>query len=71
VPDQDFMDCLYEVPRAAKTFEDLPKSHRNYFTKWIQTAKTPETKANKIAMAIDALSRGLKFNEMLREKKGM
>ncbi|MEO5581538.1 MAG: YdeI/OmpD-associated family protein [Saprospiraceae bacterium] len=69
LPDQDFLDCLYELPRAVKTFEALPKSHQNYFTKWIQTAKTPDTKANKIAMAIDALSRGLRFNEMLREKK--
>ena len=71
LPDQDFLDCLYELPNAVKAFEALPKGHQNYFTKWIQTAKTAQTKANKIAMAIDALSRGLKFNEMLREKKGL
>lgn len=71
LPDQDFMDCLYEVPQAVKKFESLPKSHQNYYTKWIQSAKTVNTKANKIAMAVDALSRGLHFGEMLREKKGL
>jgi uncharacterized protein YdeI (YjbR/CyaY-like superfamily) len=69
LPDQDFLDCLYEVPLAIKKFESLPKSHQNYYIKWIQSAKTINTKANKIALAVDALSRGLHFGEMLREKK--
>lgn len=67
--DSDFMECLDEFPKAKAQFQSLATSHKNYFAKWLSGAKTQETKANRIAMAIDALSRGLKFNEMLREKK--
>jgi len=67
---QDFIDCLAEVPKALTQYEKLSQGHKNYFTKWLETAKTQETKANRIAMAVDALSRGLRFDEMLREKKG-
>jgi hypothetical protein len=68
--DQDFLDCLMEAPGAVRTYDQLPQSHKNYFTKWLQTAKTQATKADRIALAVSALSRGLKFNEMLREKAG-
>lgn len=70
LPDQDFIDCLTEVPKALAHYEKLNQGHKNYFTKWLETAKTQETKANRIAIAVDALSRGLRFDEMLREKKG-
>lgn len=70
VTDQDFIDCLAEVPKALAQYEKLSQGHKNYFTKWLDTAKTQETKASRIAMAVDALSRGLRFDEMLREKKG-
>ncbi|MEP7267437.1 MAG: YdeI/OmpD-associated family protein [Saprospiraceae bacterium] len=70
LPDQDFIDALSEVPNALDHYEKFSQSHKNYFTKWLSTAKTIETKANRIAMAVDALGRGLRFDEMLREKKG-
>ncbi len=69
LPDQDFLDCVTEVPKAWEFYNSLPGSHKNWFTKWLATAKTQETKANRIAMAISALSRGLKFNEILKEAK--
>ena len=68
--DQDFLDCLAEEPSALAHYEKLTQGHKNYFTKWLETAKTQETKASRIAMAVDALKRGLRFDEMLREKKG-
>lgn len=69
VPDRDFIDCLAEDLRALANYEKLTRGHKNYFTKWIGTARTEPTKASRIAMALDALSRGLGFAEMLREKK--
>jgi hypothetical protein len=68
-PDADFVDCLAEFPAAKTFYLTLTQGHKNYFTKWLSTAKTQETKSNRIAMAVDALSRGLGFGEMLREKK--
>ena len=70
LPDRDFIDCLAEDLRALANYEKLTQGHKNYFTKWIGTARTAPTKASRIAMALDALSRGLGFAEMLREKKG-
>lgn len=69
-PDSDFMDCLADYPKAKAHYLSLPQSHKNYFTKWLGTVKSEVIKAERIAMAVDALSRGLGFGEMLREKKG-
>lgn len=69
LPDRDFIDCLAEDLHALANYEKLTQGHKNYFTKWIGTAKTEPTKASRIALALDALSRGLGFAEMLREKK--
>ena len=66
--DEDFMECLGEDENATKFFNTLAKSHQHYFSKWIASAKTDETKAKRIVRAINALSRNLRYNEMLREK---
>ena len=44
-PDQDFMDCLNDEPKALQYFHSLTMGHRNYFSKWIESAKTEPTKA--------------------------
>ena len=66
MPDRDFMTCLDEDKAAKWNYICLPKSHQNYYNKWIGGAKTPQTKADRIACTIDALGKGQKFNEMLR-----
>jgi uncharacterized protein YdeI (YjbR/CyaY-like superfamily) len=65
----DFLACLEEDKAAKKYFLSLPGAHRNYYSKWIESAKTPETKAKRIAMALDACSKQLKYNEMMRANK--
>ena len=57
------------IPRLWNIFNSLAGSHRNYFSKWIDSAKTEETKAKRIAMAVSALSRNLSYPEMMREHK--
>jgi hypothetical protein len=66
---EDFTLCLKDEPAALKHFNSLAGSHRNYFSKWIDSAKTDETKTKRIAMAVSALSRGFGYSEMLREQK--
>jgi len=66
---EDFIICLSDEPAAFKYFNSLAGSHRNYFSKWIDSAKTDATKAKRIAMAVSALSRGLGYPEMMREQK--
>jgi hypothetical protein len=64
-----FLLCLADEPKALEFFNSLPGSHRNYFSKWIESAKTEETKANRIARAVTALSRKLGYPEMMRMAK--
>ena len=68
-PPADFMDCLADEPAALSYFNTLTMSHRNYFGKWIQSAKTETTKVKRMAQAIKALSLKQGFPEMLRAQK--
>lgn len=68
-PNKDFMTCLNDDPLAKKFFNSLPKSHRDYFSKWIDEAKTDQTKVKRIAMSVTALSRNMGYPEMLRSNK--
>lgn len=63
---KSFLVCLADEPDALEFFNSLARSHRNYFSKWIESAKTEETKANRIARAVTALSRKLGYPEMMR-----
>jgi len=68
-PSKDFMACLKEDLEAMKFFKSLPGSHQRYFSKWIEDAKTMQTKAKRIAMALTAFSKNQGFSEMMRENK--
>ncbi len=65
----EFMECLHDEPQALKHFMKLPPSHRSYYSKWIESAKTEQTKAKRIALAVNALSKGGDFGEMIRMEK--
>ena len=64
---EDFLACLEDEPAAAEFFRSLPGSHQRYFSKWIDEAKTIETKAKRIARAVNALAKRRGYGEMLRE----
>ena len=61
-----FMKCLKEDPLAMKFFKTLPGSHQRYFSKWIDDAKTMQTKTKRIVMALTAFSKQQGFQEMMR-----
>ena len=65
---KDFLDCLNDEPRAFKHFNSLTRSHQNYFSKWIDSAKTIETKTKRLAKAVNALALGWDYAEMIRDK---
>ncbi|HTH54678.1 MAG TPA: YdeI/OmpD-associated family protein [Cyclobacteriaceae bacterium] len=64
-----FMTCLKQEPEALKFFKTLPGSHQRYFSKWIDDAKTSQTKAKRIVMALAAFSKKQGFNEMMRANR--
>jgi hypothetical protein len=65
----DFIACLKDDARAYTHFKSLPKGHQNYFSKWIDSAKTIQTKTKRITMALIALSAQQGFPEMIRANK--
>lgn len=65
----DFVACLTDDPPAKKYFDTLVRGHQNYFSKWIESAKTEATKTKRIAMAVNALSKKWGFPEMLRNSR--
>jgi Domain of unknown function (DUF1905)/Bacteriocin-protection, YdeI or OmpD-Associated len=65
----DLVECLKDEPSAYTFFYTLAGSHRNYFGKWIEAAKTDITRAKRIAMAVNALCKKMGYAEMLRERK--
>jgi hypothetical protein len=66
---ETFLACLDDEPEALDFFNSLPGSHRNYFSKWIESAKAEETKTSRIVRAVTALSRKLGYAEMIRMGK--
>lgn len=63
----DLMDCLADEPNAQTFLKSLPLSHQKYFSKWIDSAKTDDTKAKRIALAVKSLAQKKGYAEMIRE----
>lgn len=63
------MECLEDEPAAMINFKSFPKSHQNYFSKWIESAKTAPTQAKRIAMTVNAMLKKMNFGQMLRAAK--
>lgn len=68
-PSAELLECLADEPAALAYFNSLPQSHRNYFNKWIESAKTEPTKAKRIALVIRTMLRKMDFGAMLREER--
>ncbi len=67
--DKALMKCLADEPVAFQNFKLLPKSHQNYYSKWIDSAKTTPTKTKRIAMTVNAMLKKMDFGQMLRSAK--
>lgn len=64
-----FIECLSGEPDALKFFNTLTGSHQRYFSKWIDAAKTDETKAKRIAQSINGFLKKQNYSEMMRANK--
>lgn len=66
---KDLMDCLADEPAALAFFKTKTRSFQNYYSKWIESAKTDTTRAKRIAMAVSSLAKKIEFGEMLRMER--
>lgn len=59
-------ECLDDDPDAKEFFYNgITGSHRNYFIKWINSAKTEETKIKRISQTVIAMGRKMGYGEMI------
>ncbi|MDB5025045.1 MAG: hypothetical protein JWP78_2800 [Mucilaginibacter sp.] len=68
MPD-DLQECFDFEPEAFEFFNSLAKSHREYFIKWIDSAKTNETRAKRIVNTVNAMLRKWDYGQMIRAMK--
>jgi hypothetical protein len=71
--DKELILCMKDEPVAYVKFKKLPRSHQNYYSKWVESAKTPETKSRRIGVVINGILQDHTLREMLianRELKG-
>lgn len=66
---EELLICLNDEPGAYNSFKKLPPSHQQYYSRWIESAKTEATKAKRIALAVDTLLKQMNFSEMLQSQK--
>ncbi len=68
MPD-DLKECFEFEPEAFDFYNTLAKSHREYFIKWINDAKTSETRAKRIVNTVNAMLRKWNYGQMIRAMK--
>ena len=66
---EELVQILETEPKALAHFKSLPESHQNYYSKWIESAKTLNTRHDRIASTLNAMLKKQTFAEMLRERK--
>ena len=62
----ELLECLQDAPPALQRFKALPPSHQLYYSKWIESAKTIQTKSKRIALTITAMEKHMSYAEMMR-----
>lgn len=63
IPDE-FLQCLRDDPQAYETFNNLNESNKKSYIDWIYSSKREETRIDRMAKAVDALAKGLKFADL-------
>lgn len=67
--DPDLMVCLQDEPEALRFFQSMTRSHQNYYSNWVASAKTEPTKAKRIGHVLEAMLHGWNYSEMMHAIK--
>jgi uncharacterized protein YdeI (YjbR/CyaY-like superfamily) len=54
----DFLTALAAAPAAEQRFTKLPPSHKREYVVWIEGARNPETRARRVAAAVQRILSG-------------
>ncbi len=61
----EFTLCLQDEPAALRFFNKLTDSEKQHYIQWIYSAKKEDTKANRMAAAINKLAEGRKYYDQM------
>ncbi len=62
----ELMECLADSPVAEKKFKAMPHSHQMYYSKWIDSGKSMQTRARRIHCTISGMEKNLSYAEVLK-----
>lgn len=62
----ELVKCLKDDPEAMHFFKTLSASHQRYFSQWIESAKTVNTKTKRIIACLTALNKKMNYGQMMR-----
>lgn len=66
---EDLLNALATDIDANGQFESLTPSHQQYFSKWVESAKTMSTKSDRIAKCLFAMQYKMDYGQMIRHFK--
>lgn len=66
----ELLEYFEDDTEAADYFNGLAKSHRDYFIKWIDSAKTPATREKRIVSTANAMTQKMDYGQMIRAQRG-
>jgi hypothetical protein len=69
VQSKELIACLKEEKVAEERFNSLLLSHRNYYHRYVCSAKTDATRAGRIVNVINAMLKNFNYGEMIRSLK--
>ena len=67
--DKELLLCIKDELLAYDKFRKLPRSHQNYYSKWVESAKTTETKSRRIGVVINGIIQNHTLAEMLKANR--
>lgn len=59
----EFKECIANEPKAEAFFNNLSSTSQKQYVDWIYDTKNVETRANRIAKALQKMELGLKYHE--------
>lgn len=65
----ELLEALESDPAAIAHFKSLNNSHQNYFSKWVESAKTQKTRFERIESCFLAMLKKQNYAEMIRSRK--
>lgn len=65
----DLLTSLELEPEALEVFNSYPKGHQRYYSNWVESAKTYETKSKRIYMCVFGLLHKMDYGQMIRHFK--